>query len=352
MKSYIQIIMSLLLLNILIGCSSSDSENPTNTEVLVLEADKLTLAADGMDQVIFKVLLGEEDVTSKCVVWDMNNTQILKESHFSTSKTGSYRFVAKVGQMTSNELLVEAQEVQYFKKRLLIQQLTSTNCPNCPGLTQNLKSVVDIYPQDIYVLAYHGQFNEPDPFQIREYIKPIADLFNRFQQYPIAILDQQQEWSATNPDIALREVEDRLNIPGNIGIALNTTIKDKVITVDVRAKSLIDFNEQLGIAVAISESYLVAPQLSGRDIIEDYVHDHVIRKYLTDIFGDEIEKSAFGRNKEFSKKFSYRITSEEKWNEKSLAITAYILNKTTKEIYNCCQIKLGESKDFQFMTND
>ena len=89
------------------ACDTPNSDTETTANTITLEADKSTIAADGVDFVTFTALVNGEANEGVQIV-SLKNNEILKENKFSTTTPGEYKFKAIFGKDSSAEVKVTA----------------------------------------------------------------------------------------------------------------------------------------------------------------------------------------------------------------------------------------------------
>jgi hypothetical protein len=89
------------------ACDTPNSDTETTANTITLEADKSTIAADGVDFVTFTALVNGEANKGVQIV-SLKNNEILKENKFSTTTPGEYKFKAIFGKDSSAEVKVTA----------------------------------------------------------------------------------------------------------------------------------------------------------------------------------------------------------------------------------------------------
>ena len=81
------------------------------------------------------------------------------------------------------------------------------------------------------------------------------------------------------------------------------------------------------------------------DPIRDFVHDDVLRRSLTNEFGDYIPSDEVGHGKTYSKDFAYAIPGM--YNKSKIKLVAFVTAGEDRSIVNVRQSKIGETQDFQ-----
>lgn len=81
---------------------------PEEITSIELQADKLTILADGNDTVTFTVISGKLNLTSKSTIVYAINDEPISGNTFSTDEVGSYTFKARYGELESPEITITA----------------------------------------------------------------------------------------------------------------------------------------------------------------------------------------------------------------------------------------------------
>ena len=88
-------------------------------------------------------------------------------------------------------------------------------------------------------------------------------------------------------------------------------------------------NDSQYISIAIIENSLVDFQKSGNITIEDYDHEHVLRRMVTPSTGTQLKASIIG-GRVFEKTYEYEInpTTDINWNKENLKLLVFVHNGT------------------------
>ncbi|MBQ2248347.1 MAG: Omp28-related outer membrane protein [Tidjanibacter sp.] len=160
---------------------SDEGDDVVPDGVLRIFADKSEIVANGSDVVNFRIMFGQEDVsTAKTLqlvrAYEGKETYMQYGiSTFSSVVAATYTFRAEffrdgVKHKSDNYVTVTVVPAQsggtqaLYVQRILGLQFTSTGCVNCPTLSTNLKVVKDQLPGPIAlsVVSFHQNFNNVD----------------------------------------------------------------------------------------------------------------------------------------------------------------------------------------------
>ena len=81
------------------------------------------------------------------------------------------------------------------------------------------------------------------------------------------------------------------------------------------------------------------------DPIRDFVHDDVLRRSLTNVFGDDLPTDQVGHDKIYTRDFVYSIPPN--YDKSKVKLVAFVTTGSERTIVNVRQSNLGETQDFQ-----
>ncbi len=145
-------------------------------------------------------------------------------------------------------------------------------------------------------------------------------------------------WSKEIYDIL--SVNKFADIDIELSLEYNEANRELGITVD--SKLMTDLDAKLKLVVFIIENGIVGKQKNGSDLIEDYVHNHVLRAGVNGTWGDEISTDIpVHENTTFENDYTY--TLDEEWDSSNCAVVAFIYNSETLEVIQAEETELSEA---------
>ncbi|MDD4141836.1 MAG: Omp28 family outer membrane lipoprotein [Bacteroidales bacterium] len=228
------------------------------------------------------------------------------------------------------------------KRVVLIEEFTGQRCQNCPKAAREAQQLKALYGDQFIVLAIHSGF----------YAKPLGEFTSDFRtaegnelhdyfgvpSYPNSVVNRMHngssflfnytEWETKVAEIVTEDAE------ANIAIAppvYDANTRTATITVDTEMLS--DDAPEVKVCAFLAESGIVSPQTDGEVVIEDYVHNHVLRGAFAGTWGVSI--NSVGKD---SKEFS--LVLNESWVAENCEIIAYVYNTSTMEILQVTSAKL------------
>lgn len=206
---------------------------------------------------------------------------------------------------------------QDFYRRSIAMRFTATWCGYCPTMAESIEVAMDglpgrIIPFTLHAtsseggLAYNGTNNFSSLYQIGGYPTGIMNGYADISNYPVATASKMFMDVATE---AITLQPSKSNIGGFVSVSSSNV--DVNLTVATKEAGTYK------ISVFLLEDGIVYNQNSGGS---DYVHNYVVRKELTGIYGDEFTGEANG-HKDFH--YNIAIPSSIK-NAANLHVVAYI----------------------------
>lgn len=325
----------LFVMVMLYACGDSDdngSGDLTGSE-LRLVADKTEITNGEGQEVVFTVLLDGKDITQHASIINQQTHKPLTKRKFSSEATGQFRFMAYYDELESEEVTITVKQQQLFSKNILLMQYTGTGCINCPGFTVKLKDLLTYYPETMIPMAVHVSIPTFDPYEVGIIAGALRKKLG-VNEAPSVKIDFSLDIDA------LAESPDA---PSPVGIALNSTLEGRRLTLKAMVKSAKHFDGECKIAVVICENGIHGTQVGQGE--KDYVHNWVVRKYLTDVLGDKMGEGVPSPEKDFENTYTYDIP--ESMVPENMYAVVYVLDPKDVSL-NSRKIEFGKSVDFQY----
>ena len=253
------------------------------------------------------------DITSTCNLLLNNNTAI--SSKYVPTMIGTFSIKASKGTSPSEvkTLTVNSKSASPFTKKILVEDCTGAWCGYCTRVAFALDEYKLTHPNCISIGIHGGSGTDPYKYQ---YYPTFNSRFN-VAGYPTAIINRKTEWSE---DPA--ELDAALLGWAPLGLAINSTVSGTNITGSVKVKFNVTTEKSMKLVVALVENELVFPQVNyyspqygaqpylygGVSPVNDFVHNGVLRKTSTDLFGDAIPLASQTKNNTYELPFSIPVT--------------------------------------------
>lgn len=185
-----------------------------------------------------------------------------------------------------------------FKQKALIEEFTGEWCGNCPSGASVMKSIIDAKPDQVIGVAIH----QNDPYEVPGVYNAMQGLFFAGSGvssigFPGASISRQKSISASYANAAYdgrsewsQQVDTKLAETAPLGLAMVTKESGDKLSIDLYIGHSTPIATDTRVTIYLIEDNLAesAPgaQSSGGG---SYVHQHVVRKILTDNLGDVVD---------------------------------------------------------------
>lgn len=231
---------------------------------------------------------------------------------------------------------VKAYEFGFPRQMRLVEQFTSTGCTWCPTGSRALKALCDMRG-DIAWVGVHVLFGSPtDPFATAQ--NDSIEDYEHCTGYPEGSFDRapgieepgevcgvlSYSSATSGAQIFNSFLESLDDGPAWASIDINSTFDSQTRKAEITISGGLvpDFDELMGtdarLTVYITEDDLVASQLDQGTIINDYVHNNVLRVAPGGVKGVKIKKNGNTYKNEFT------VNIPTSWNADKLNIVAFI----------------------------
>ncbi len=211
-------------------------------------------------------------------------------------------------------------------KTVLVEDFTGVSCPNCPEGARIVENLKTIYGKDrIISVAVHSigfdnlhpnsqyEFKTENGQQMQDHL---GTLFSK----PAAAINRTISPGDGGRFYTIKEkwpdgIIEELNRPSeiNLSIDLNYSPQSRNVDIEITFIPVDDIEVPLNVTAIIAESGLVDPQTDLQGLVEDFVHDHVLREILTSPEGDNLGNS-FKKGEIYTRSLStFTIPPQDGW---------------------------------------
>ena len=229
-------------------------------------------------------------------------------------------------------------------KRVLIEEFTGHLCPNCPEASHIAENLQQLYPGKITIIAIHsGNFaNLVSPNYMTDFRTEEGNILNTsfgVSTYPSGMVDRVQLLGSQliSPNEWGSIVNDRLSEQLTVNISITTQYNElnRNFNCTIKTDILSPFDSPLMLVALFTEDSIIDYQKNNNPLygstpdIPDYVHNHVLRGSITNIWGDTICANCLA-NDSYEKTYNYTLSNE--WDEDNVNIVVYCYDAETQEI--------------------
>lgn len=334
------------------------------TAPFTLSVDKAEVEADGKDMVTFslKDAYGREMLDDKNTLQSVNivSDQGIRVPRMEKTATfianGSYVFSAKFkGVQSENTVEVKAQnraKYEKFHRNVGLFKCTSVWCSACPGMARNMHNFSDDAKDHSVVVAFHGNFNDTDPFSLYVAGQDLGSYVMGYfggSGWPTLVFDLHDvlRTSYSTSDLEAAIMQRRVDYPATCGIKV-TSVAVEGTTLKVKASLKSSEGGEYDMACAVLRDGLVFN--GGYSMNDDGVYNEVAvnlsESFLGFYNGETVEKDG-EISEEFSFDFGDSVPSEDVL--KSFYVAVYAHRKTAKGsvMDNIVTCDYGKSVDYR-----
>lgn len=237
-------------------------------------------------------------------------------------------------------------------QRAIIEKYTGVRCVNCPTADEAINASLNQFGDKLIAVAIHDSSS---------FTKPIGDTprlstadgetmsqyfgIRAAGQYPAALISRTATstgWDIFTPTEGINSrVESIINNNASIAIAVDSAIlHNDTVDITVNIEFLQTVGEDLTLTLMLMEDSLVVTQrLHDGSDDESYIHNHVLRDVITDVWGADIDCTGTAGEKRVAM-FKY-VPDNAEWILRKCHIVAFVSDKASKHILNvaACSVK-------------
>lgn len=210
-----------------------------------------------------------------------------------------------------------SKEVQ--KKNIFIEDFTGIHCGNCPDAHEMINEMQKAQGEKIHAVAIHaGHYAQPFPEE-PDFRTAEGDSLNNFfdansMGYPCGLVNRRyvegQEQTIVSRAVWVEFARNfsAEDAPVNLWVGSAYDPDTRMLTVNVEGYYTADVDATFNaLNVLIAQSGILGPQ-SGGSAGNFYIHNHVLRDYITPIWGDTITSCKAGDF--FHKQYVYEVPAD------------------------------------------
>lgn len=231
-------------------------------------------------------------------------------------------------------------------QRVFLEKYTGVRCTNCPRADEAIAAAQTAYDSKLIAVAIHDSSVFTSPYSNSPDLRTDdGDAWSKALgvfsagSYPAAIMSRTPAatgWEIFTPTSGIESRADAiLAQPATIAIAVQSTLEDSTVAIGVDLEFLTDVSGDLTLTLLLMEDGIVATQVQPDGTREtDYVHNHVLRDVITDIWGLDVEADGMSGTKRYVM-VSYKPNAD--WNLSNCHIVAFVSDKATKQVLNVAE---------------
>ncbi len=229
---------------------------------------------------------------------------------------------------------------------VLLTEFTGWACVNCPDAAAVANDIIGICPENIVVVGMHPYghgFTDPknNPLDLRS--KEAMDYLTFYggsqsTGLPAGVINGTKfdgeyiqvynKWTA--------QVMAQRAIEPSYGLSLSKSGSDREYSIKVNVTPLTENpSDNVSLQMWLLESNIIGIQRIHDGYDENYHHNHVFRKCINALWGDELGVVAQEMEKD------YTVTIDEDYVPENCSVVAVLINTDTKEVFQAAEIAFG-----------
>ncbi|MDP2422891.1 MAG: Omp28 family outer membrane lipoprotein [Bacteroidales bacterium] len=239
-------------------------------------------------------------------------------------------------------------------KKVLIEEFTGHQCPNCPRGAVAVEQIKQTYGSRIVVMSVHaGLFARTSStgyFTMDYRAVSGTELDNFFGVSEVSLPKGMVNRAGFNinhrlgPDDLAGVVANALEGTAVMDVKITNNYNAALLTaqIKVEVKALASLTRKLMLSIFIVEDSIVSPQKNsypdlGPDVIINYVHRHVLRAAVNGTWGEVLHS---GNNELpaqtlYTKIYDYTIKNT--WNANNIGVVAFVYDGDTYEVVQAAE---------------
>ena len=184
---------------------------------------------------------------------------------------------------------------------VLLEEFTGKGCTNCPKGSREIDNLLSIYDTNLVVVSIHaGFFANPLFFPVGDYDmrtdegEEIYSMLAPNSGYPSGVVDRVRvdgrfqiganQWASVIQSELEREPEVEFTVEHEY------IPESRTVTVGINGRAKVDLSNEVRVSVMLTESGIVDAQddFEAGGIVDDYVHNHVLRTMGTPFNGEPV----------------------------------------------------------------
>lgn len=228
--------------------------------------------------------------------------------------------------------------------RAYVEKYTGPKCPNCPAADVTLDMAHQQYGDRVVLISVNHPTGQGEPFAGQPDMRTDAgtawDNYFGIEAIPAAYInrDESVQYSGSMAGI-VAAIGSALQHEPTVGVELecqyDTAARQVAITVNVCLVQ--DCADALTLTLALTEDSLPYRQIDGGNLVEDYVHNHMLRDVATDTWGADIDCSGTAGE---ARTATISYTLPDNVVPTHCNIVALVSNKRTRVVLNSAACRL------------
>lgn len=230
-------------------------------------------------------------------------------------------------------------------QRAFLEKYTGPKCPNCPDADAIIHDAQEKYGNKLIAVSIHDSSFFGLPLGDVDLRTEDGNTWSKFfgiDRYPRSIINRSKTnntWETFAPTSSFDDrIDNVLSQNAIIAMEMSATTISNNIEIKVDIEHMTTLNEAITLTLLIVEDSIIAPQsMPDHSTNQEYVHNHILRDVITDIWGADVESTGSAGVKR-SAIFSYTPTNI--LNIDNCHIIGFVSYKESRQIINAADCTL------------
>lgn len=285
---------------------------------LYLSSNRTSVFSSGSEHFEFKVLDTKLNNVTSSAKFYVNN-QLINGHTFSSSINGKYKVRAEYSEIKSADLLIG---VNMSPRNVLVEDYTATWCGYCPESMYHLEELKSKISANMVISAIHGG----DEFSFSK-LESLASTYN-VSGYPTKVVNRNSSLS-----ISANNLKALVDESCPLGLSSTIQVDGNNAKIDIQVESY-QTSKDIKLVVALCDNNQLADQSNYSnndansafyqegDKMKNFQHNYILRKTLTDLYGDIIPIEQLTQGSSYNLSFTTDIS---KYNKAQLSAIAFLV---------------------------
>lgn len=225
------------------------------------------------------------------------------------------------------------------EQRALVEKYTGPRCSNCPSADRTLDEAHHQLGDKLVLISINHPTGQGEPIpgdpDMRTEDGTAWDEYFKINAIPAAFLNRR---TATQYQSSMENIvpalSNALAEQPVVGIAVQATeTAQNQLDISVDIQMLQTYNKPMSLTLALVEDSLVYKQFTTTVTDPEYVHNHMLRDVLTDVWGADVDATGTAGEKRHATFSTYNQRNPNVKLE-NCHIVAFISDRTSKEVLN------------------
>ncbi len=234
-------------------------------------------------------------------------------------------------------------------QRVFLEKYTGQRCANCPTADNIIHDAQAKYGDKLIAVSVHDKSTFCTPYSADTDLR--TEEGNQWSEAfgmlaspkPLALINRAMSngnYVQYNPTSSLDgTINSIIDSTALVAIETTATLADNNVKIAVDVEFLQTVSDTLTLTLILMEDGIVAPQMQPDGKKEDnYVHNHVLRDVITDVWGLPIDADGNAGTKRYCELIYAGMSSN--WNLANCHIVAFVSKKDTREILNAAKCSI------------